>query len=102
MWTFVNLGIITLIIAVIIGLKMHLRWWNSVLALLSTIAIVVGSAFLYTPSYGYGGWLMGTVPASPVIFVSLWIAYSITGWFGRLKSRPRIGRPSFGRPQPGE
>ena len=28
MWTFVNLGMIILIIAAVIGLKMHLRWWN--------------------------------------------------------------------------
>ena len=91
MWTFVNLGIVIAIIAAVIGLKMHLRIWNSVLALFSTIIVVVGSAFLFTPAYGYGGWLMLTLPLSPVIFVSLWAAYSIAGWLGRLKSRPHPG-----------
>lgn len=88
MWTFVNLGVIVATLAVVIWLKMNLPFWNSVQALLSTIVIVAGSALLYSPAYGYGGWLMLTLPLSPVIFLSLWIAYA----FGGLKSRPHFGR----------
>ena len=33
-----------------------------------TVAIVVGSAFIYSPGIGYGGWLLGTIPLSPFIF----------------------------------
>lgn len=96
MWTFVNLGIIILIIAAVIGLKMHMQWRNWVLALLSTIIIVVGSVFIYSPGFGYAGWLMITLPFSPAIFAALWIAYAITSWFGRLKSRSRFGRQPAG------
>ena len=85
MWTFANLGIIIVTIAVVIGMKMHLKWGNWLLALLSTITIVIASAFIYSPGYGLGGFLMLTLPFSPVAFVSLWIAYAISGWFGRLK-----------------
>jgi hypothetical protein len=33
-----------------------------------TVAIVVGSAFIYTPGIGTGGWLLATVPLSPLIY----------------------------------
>lgn len=93
MWTFVNLGIVIVVIAGVIGLKTHIAGWNWLLALLSTIIVVVGSAFLYSPGFGYGGWLMITLPFSPVMFVSLWIAYAIIDGLGRLKSQ---GRPQTG------
>lgn len=96
MWTFVNLGIIIAIISAVIGLKMHLQWWNWVLAFLSTVITVVGFALLYSPGFGYGGWLMIALPLSPVIFISLWIAYAITGWLGRLKSKLQFGRLQAG------
>jgi hypothetical protein len=47
-----------------------------------TVAIVVGSAFIYSPGIGYGGWLLGTIPLSPFIFGFLLLIF-------RLKSRPR-------------
>jgi hypothetical protein len=36
---------------------------------LITLMIVVGSAFIYTTGIGYGGWLMMTLPFSPVIYL---------------------------------
>ena len=85
MWTFVNLAIIIAILAAVIGIKMHLHWWNWALALISTLLIVVGSAALYSVPCGYGGYLMVTLPLSPLIFISLWIAYVLSGLLGRLK-----------------
>ena len=36
-----------------------------------TLLTVVGSAFIYTPGIGTGGWLMATVPLSPIIYLVL-------------------------------
>jgi hypothetical protein len=46
-----------------------------------TVAIVVVSAFIYTPGIGRGGWLLATLPLAPFIFIFL-----------LLISRPRKGR----------
>ena len=48
-------------------------------ALLITAAIVVLSAFIYTPGIGYGGWLMLTIPGAPIIFLVVRLALRIAG-----------------------
>ncbi|HEY2775005.1 MAG TPA: hypothetical protein VGK20_13240 [Candidatus Binatia bacterium] len=42
-----------------------------------TVLIVVGSAFIYSPGIGYGGWLLGTLPASPIIYLVVWLVLRI-------------------------
>ena len=42
-----------------------------------TVAIVVGSAFIYTPGIGMGGWLMATVPLSPIIYLVLRLIFRL-------------------------
>ena len=73
-------------------MKLHLKWPNWLLALLSTLVTVAASLFIYSPGIGYGGWLMITLPLAPVVFVSLWIAYALSAWFGRLKARKPAGQ----------
>ena len=48
-------------------------------ALLITAAIVVLSAFIYTPGIGYGGWLMLTIPGAPIIFLVVRLALRVAG-----------------------
>lgn len=45
--------------------------------LLITVLIVVGSAFIYSPGIGYGGWLLGTLPASPIIYLIVWLVFRL-------------------------
>ena len=65
-----------LIIVSAIALKYILPLPNGVVALLSTIYVVVASAFVPT-SQGTGMWLMATVFYAPAIFIALWIIYAI-------------------------
>ena len=44
---------------------------------LLTVAIVVGSAFIYTPGIGTGGWLMATLPLSPFIYGFLLLIFRL-------------------------
>jgi hypothetical protein len=43
-----------------------------------TVLIVAGSAFIYSPGIGYGGWLPGTLPASPWIYLVFRLVFRFT------------------------
>ena len=43
------------------------------LAAIVTIIVVIGSASIYTPGIGTGGWLLATIPLSPFIFAASYL-----------------------------
>lgn len=83
-----------IVIAGIIGPKAFLRWSNRFLALIATIGVIIGSATIYTPGIGMGGWLMFTIPFSPAIYFLILAGYKL---YDRHQQRIKQPAPSFGR-----
>ncbi len=81
-------------IAAIIGPKALLRGGNKGLAFLATLGVIIGSALIYTPGIGHGGWLMATIPGSPVIYFVIFAGYKL---YDMYQSRAGGPEPSFGR-----
>ncbi|GEM_PF-5722424 len=55
--------------------------WPLVLAFLYVISAIIASAMIYTPSFGYGGWLMLTLPFSPVLLLYGWLMIKLMTWW---------------------
>jgi len=83
-----------IIVASIIGPKAFLRWSNRALALIATLGVIIGSAMIYTPGIGAGGWLMATIPGSPVIYFLILSGYKI---YDLYQQREEQSAHSFGR-----
>ncbi len=71
-----------------LGFYFRNRMSPGILAGLLTVFFVVGSVFVPT-ALGYGAWLLGTLPGSPVIFGIIYLALKVTG--GQYSGNPQQG-----------
>lgn len=82
----------SLLVLLIIAGPFLLAWqtrshlWPSVTALFYTISAVVASAFIWSPGYDYGGFLLVTIPFSPLIFLYGWVAAKVTNAAARRRA----------------
>ena len=64
--------------------------WPLVTALIYAILAVIASAFIWSAGFGYGGWLMLTLPFSPLILLYGWLAAKLALWWRGRNAPPAM------------
>ena len=72
------------------------RVWPILLALVYALTAIISSALIYTPGIGQGGWLMVTVPFSPILLLYGWLVARLTAWW----SARKVGTVSVAKSSP--
>ena len=97
-----ELANLALVLAIIAGPAL-LVWLTravlipSIIALVYTMLAVIASAFIWSAGFGYGGWLMASLPLSPLILLYGWIVASLASWWMR-RWRPAKSRSDGAAP----
>lgn len=74
METLVNLlAVLYILVAPFLLARLFAKWlWPILMAMIYVPTAVVASAMIYTPGFGYRGWLMLTLPFSPGLLLYGW------------------------------